>query len=318
MLTGKTYSFIAKYLTELKIPTPHKKEVWRPKAVQSILTNEKYKGSAILQKTFTVDFLQKKVKKNEGEVAKYYVEKSHPAIISPEEWEKVQTEVEYRKLRGNHYNSLNPFCFKIVCGECGDHYGKKVWHSTDPKYRKSVWHCNSKYLRETGCSTPFITDEDIKTLFIRAVRKLSVDDGTVLETCMLAKETLADASAEEEKGRGLADKLEMLNLMITNLIKENAAEPMDQTEYNRKYNLLSGQYEEAQFEYNSLCEKILEKRSKADRIDTFIEQIKSMQNMPLVYSDKMFINMVDEIKVTADESLIFKFKNGAEIEELLD
>ncbi len=93
---------------------------------------------------------------------------------------------------------------------------------------------------------------------------------------------------------------------------------MDQAEYNRKYNLLSGQYEEAQFEYNSLCEKILEKRSKADRIDTFIEQIKSMQNMPLVYSDKMFINMVDEIKVTADESLIFKFKNGAEIEELLD
>ena len=72
------------------------------------------------------------------------------------------------------------------------------------------------------------------------------------------------------------------------------------------------------FEYNSLCEKILEKRSKADRIDTFIEQIKSMQNMPLVYSDKMFINMIDEVKVTADESLIFKFKNGAEIEELLD
>ncbi len=72
------------------------------------------------------------------------------------------------------------------------------------------------------------------------------------------------------------------------------------------------------FEYNSMGEKILEKRSKADRIDTFIEQIKSMQNMPLVYSDKMFINMVDEVKVTADESLIFKFKNGAEIEELLD
>ena len=120
--------------------------------------------------------------------------------IAPEEWEKVQTEVEYRKLRGNHCNSLNPFCFKIVCGECGDHYGKKVWHSTDPKYRKNVWHCNLKYLRETGCSTPFITDVDIKILFIRAVRKLSVDDGTVLETCMLAKETLADASAEEDRG----------------------------------------------------------------------------------------------------------------------
>jgi hypothetical protein len=56
----------------------------------------------------------------------------------------------------------------------------------------------------------------------------------------------------------------------------------------------------------------------ADCDNIRLEQIKSMQNMPLVYSDKMFINMVDEVKVTADESLVFKFKNGAEIEELLD
>lgn len=115
---------------------------------------------------------------------------------------------------------------------------------------------------------------------MRAVKKLTVDNGTILETCMPAKETLADSAADEAESRALSDKLEMLNLMINNLIKENAAEPKDQSEYNRKYNLLAEQYAEVQFEYNALCEKIPEKRSKADKLDAFTEQIESMQNIP--------------------------------------
>jgi DNA invertase Pin-like site-specific DNA recombinase len=80
-LEGKTISAIAKELTEKSIPTPSGKTVWQKSTVESILTNEKYKGSAILQKSFTVDFLTKKVKTNEGEVPQYYIEKSHDAII---------------------------------------------------------------------------------------------------------------------------------------------------------------------------------------------------------------------------------------------
>lgn len=68
--------------------------------IESILQNEKHKGSALLQKKYTVDFLQKKMKRNEGEVPQYYVEHSHPAIIDPEEWEKVQLELARRKSSG--------------------------------------------------------------------------------------------------------------------------------------------------------------------------------------------------------------------------
>ena len=71
--------------------------VWQRATVESILRNEKYKGSALLQKSFTVDFLTKKTKINEGEVPQYYVEDSHPAIIEPWEWEQVQVELERRK-----------------------------------------------------------------------------------------------------------------------------------------------------------------------------------------------------------------------------
>lgn len=80
---GKTTCTIARQLTSEGIPTPAGKSKWQSSTVGSILTNEKYKGAALLQKKFTVDFLTKTMKKNEGEVPQYFIEHSHPAIIDP-------------------------------------------------------------------------------------------------------------------------------------------------------------------------------------------------------------------------------------------
>ena len=84
-LEGKTQAGICKYLEELGIPSPGGKQTWSKTTVTSILQNEKYKGDALLQKKFTVDFLEKKMKPNEGEVPQYYVTGSHPAIIETDE-----------------------------------------------------------------------------------------------------------------------------------------------------------------------------------------------------------------------------------------
>lgn len=91
-MAGESVNAIAKRLIKEKIPTPLGKKRWSITTLESMLTNEKYKGCALLQKKFTVDFLSKKQKENEGEVPQYYVENSHPAIIDPDEWEMVQIE----------------------------------------------------------------------------------------------------------------------------------------------------------------------------------------------------------------------------------
>ncbi|NLX19486.1 MAG: recombinase family protein, partial [Desulfobulbus sp.] len=70
---GATVSGIAKVLTAESVPTPAGRQKWQPGVVESILTNEKYKGDALLQKSFCTDYLTKKMKKNEGEVPQYYV-----------------------------------------------------------------------------------------------------------------------------------------------------------------------------------------------------------------------------------------------------
>ncbi len=85
------WEFVEVY-TDEGIPTPAGKIKWSVSTVLSILQNEKYKGDAILQKTFTVDFLTKTTKVNEGEIPQYYVENSHPVFFESIFCRKLQVE----------------------------------------------------------------------------------------------------------------------------------------------------------------------------------------------------------------------------------
>ena len=117
---------------------------WSQSTVLSILSNEKYMGDAKLQKTYTESFLTHKSVKNDGRLPQYYVEDSHPAIISREIFELVQQEKERRKRGVGRYSGLDIFSSRIICGDCGHFYGPKLWHSND-KYRCIVYRCNQKY-----------------------------------------------------------------------------------------------------------------------------------------------------------------------------
>ena len=159
-LEGKTARAIADGLTGRGIPTPKGKEKWSVSTIMSILQNEKYKGDALLQKTYVADFLTKRVKKNCGEIPQYYIKGSHPAIIDPATFDLVQEEIERRRPERHKLHRSSPFTAKIVCGDCGGYYGRKVWHSNS-KHRKVVWRCNQKYEEETACSTPNLEEPAI-------------------------------------------------------------------------------------------------------------------------------------------------------------
>ena len=124
-LQGRSLYAIAKVLTSEGIPTPGGKKVWGKAVVLSILTNEKYKGDALLQKVYTTDFLTKKKKKNEGEILQYYVEGNHEAIISPAVFDQVQILMQSREQGKNLNSCVNIFSSKIKCGDCGGWYGSK-------------------------------------------------------------------------------------------------------------------------------------------------------------------------------------------------
>jgi hypothetical protein len=123
-----------------------------------------------------VHFLTKKRVVNNGEIPRYYVEESHPAIIDKEMWEAVQLDMERRKvfvetygLQKLDYATLdNPFVGRVICRRCGSSFGRKIWNSTDEVHRRIVWRCNNKYKvkGQRCCENKHIDDEVLYKAFV--------------------------------------------------------------------------------------------------------------------------------------------------------
>lgn len=315
-ISGRTVNYIAKHLTQQGILTPRGKQKWQSSTVESILTNEKYKGAALLQKKFTVDFLNKKMKVNEGEVPQYYVEHSHPAIIEPTEWEQVQQEMAHRKSLSKHRNSLSAFSSKIICGNCGAFYGSKLWHSNS-KYRRTVWQCNDKFSGDQKCTTPHLYEDDIKRLFIAAINELYADRQELIATCELAIAELTDTVALNAELAELTEEMDVLAERIERLITENAATVQDQDDFNSRYNALADKYNSLKTQYEKKQSLRDDRARKRAALEAFLMEIQSADTLPITYSDRLWLSHIDHATVHSDARIIFIFKNGREIAEKL-
>lgn len=268
-MSGMTTFAVAKELTEEGIRTPAGKTNWAASTVESILTNEKYKGDAILQKRFTVDFLQKKMKVNEGEVPQYYVENSHEAIVSEELFDQVQEEMERRKKLGRRYRSGSLFSCRIVCGDCGDFYGPKVWNSNN-KYRRVIWQCNSKFKGAHRCATPHLTEDAIKEKFIEAYNQLIPDREQLIEDCRVMQATLTDCTEIDKEIEQNMQEAEIVSGLVQRCVDENSQTPMDQDEYLARYNGMVNRYEAIKHKLAELQKKRAERLRRADAIGAFM------------------------------------------------
>lgn len=181
----------------------------------------KVQGDALLQKSYTVDFLTKEKKANEGEIPQYYVKGNHEAIIQPEVFDMVQKQMALRTKGNNRRRSTSVFSSKLICGDCGNFYGSKVWHS-NTKYRRTIWRCNHKYGNDEKCETPHLTEDEIKEVFIKATNQLVDMKDEVISNYEDMKEMLfGTAQLESEQGK-LEDELNEVAGLIEDCINENA------------------------------------------------------------------------------------------------
>ena len=311
-LEGKTPSVIARWLTDEGYPTPSGKKVWQASTVTSILKNEKYKGDAILQKSYTVDFLTKKKKVNEGELPQYYVENSHPAIITPEVFDLVQHEFKKRKSAKGYKTGGSCFSGKIVCGECGSFYGSKVWHSTS-KYRRIIWQCNHKFKNKERCQTPHLYEDDIKKAFLLTFNSLVNNKDEIIKNYEGIIQSLTDTSNIDIENTKLQNEYEVVTELLRRCVEENANAAIDQTEYNERYTALAEQYEDIKKRINDVNNESLERNAKRENIEEFIQRLKQNDKLLTEFDEELWNTTIEKVVVYTDNEINLVFKDGMEL-----
>lgn len=312
-LQGKTPTAIAKHLTAQGVPTPGGKEKWQCTVIESILTNEKYKGDALLQKTFTTDFLTKKMKLNEGEVPQFYVTDSHDGIIDPEDFDMVQAEFARRKALGRSYTCKSCFSTRLVCGDCGGFYGSKVWHSND-KYRRVIWQCNSKFKNGEKCTTPHMNEDDIKARFIAAWNGLQDICDEVIIECRLAIADLFDSVAIDEEIAAKNSEAEVLIEMNRKHIAENATAAQNQKAYKKRQDELVTKYNDVSKRITELKAEKEARKKQHTVLTAFVDTMERQHGTLTEFSESLWLAVIEKATVYADGRLVFTLMNGTEIE----
>ena len=265
----------------------------------------------VTQKRFTVDFLTKELRINNGEVPQYYVEGSHEAIIAPKEFQAIQNEMTRRKKLGRAYSD-KAFHSKLICGDCGGFYGRKVWHSTD-EYRSVIFQCNQKFKYENRCQTPTHTEDEIKQRFLTAYNDLMGNRSTVLADCELIRQTLCDTTALDAEMQQEQDEMAVVSELMQAHIKKNASVAQSQEAYALETERIENRYNAA-FEHYTALETEKEKRMrKSKEISTFITTLKKQPMILPEWNERLWITLLDMAIVQRDGSIVFRFKSGKEI-----
>ncbi|SKA92247.1 Site-specific DNA recombinase [Clostridium sp. USBA 49] len=323
-LGGLGYKSIALKLEAEGIRNGSGKVKWHDSNIKQILTNEKYMGDALLQKTITVDFLTHKRVKNKGEAQQYYVEDSHPAIISKEAFQKVQEEIERRaKMQGctnetrSRHSNKYAFSGKLICGNCGSKFRRKRWGQTE-KYKKYVWICvNHANNGNEACDMKAVDEEKLKAAFVRSINKAIQAKDTFIKTMIENINNVLESRREDAELQEINTRLEELKEQMLNLVRLNLRSGLDSLIYDEEYQSLEQEMQElkqrkAAFDNTELIrDKALKKAEEIEKL------LSSRQELLKRFDDYLFTEMVEQVRIVSLVEVEFIYKTGLVIKEIL-
>lgn len=328
-LLGSSLAGIAKSLTAKGIKTPSGKSGWNGSTVRTILSNEKYKGDALLNKTYISDCISKKVKKNNGERPMYYVENNHPAIIDKDTFNRVQEELARRtskrkvkqvgtKTEQGKYSSKYALTELLICGECGTPYRRCTWTASGEK--KIVWRCINRldYGKKYCHHSPTIEESVLQNAIVTAIMNNAQQSADVLS--ILKEHIRIGIQADEVEDNSLELLIEIAKL---------------DEKYNALFSKMTADTEDIESIENQLIEIINKKHSlqaqveeikneriKRENAQSRLEQIylilDGLKNHPMTYNDTLVRQMLDTVVVESKDNIKVIFTGGYEVEQELE
>ena len=324
-LAGSTPETISKQLRSENLHFEGKEFNFTKQMIVGILQNEKYSGDCILQKTITIDPIDKVRKKNEGEAPMWLVENSHPAIISREIFNKTQEELSRRRaiapvskktsLTATGKYSRCALKDVLVCGECGTRYRRVTWSKKGKK--KIVWRCCSRLDYGTQYCTDSITIEECKLqqAIVDAINKFNSEDAATY--LMLMRSTIGEAigiNGGSDEIDLLERRIDALNKRMLSLVSQSVEEGVDIEDNEDEFKSISEQIDQLRSRITAIQESQQEDGELQNRLKEIQDTIEERESHRDVYDDSIVRQMIECIKVFKDGKLLVIFGGGYEIE----
>ena len=325
-LDGCTLGQIKRELDEDDVPTAQGVDSWSPAIIHNILTNEKYIGDALLQKTYVTDCISKKVKKNQGERAMYYVENNHPAIISREVFDQVRNEMTRRSskrkvLQKSGKTELGKYSGKyaltelLVCGECGSPYKRVTWARNGKK--RIVWRCVSRLEFGTKyChNSPTLDESKLHSAILAAMNEFAAIRQEVCPDVLTmaeeAKQALSQAGA---KLLELKKHLEAVSREQSDLL-DRLLENMGDAELNAKMKALTDEKESLKAQILDTQQMEVSLEEQAARHQQMWDSIMECSAGYTEFDDELVRQIIQKITVEDEETIRIHFRDSEMVME---
>lgn len=326
-LMGDSLVGIAKRLEKMNILSPSGKEKWQSSTVRSILTNEKYKGDAIINKTYITDCLSKKVKTNNGERPKYYVEDNHPAIIDAVTFGRVQEELARRasknkvkqkgtKTEQGRYSSKYALTELLVCGECKTPYRRCTWIKNGTK--KIVWRCINRldYGKKYCHNSPSVEESVLQSAIMNAIMDTAMKKQDIMKILKLHIGMVINKNDTIDNSLDIQMRIAEIDAEFTEMLKAVSAETAEDFDENRVKELMK-EKTELQQRLSELASKKEKHESIQSRLDDMYLILDGLKNHPINYDDSIVRQLLDCVVVESKNKIKVVFKDGYEIEQTL-
>lgn len=307
-LQGEGTYRIAKKLNEVGISTPRDK-TWRENTVQYILTNEAYVGDFIYQKTYTDD--QYKRHFNDGDVEKYYIPDNHEAIISREDFERVQSLLSERgKMVNDAGNKKYPFTQKIKCGHCGGTFIRRTHYSSN-QTRYIAWCCSTHLNDINQCPMKYIKETEIQEALMTLINKLIFGRRQIIEGTL---ERLDETTSIEEAVDEIESHLQACQAKKQRLAELLNSQLIEITFYQTEMNRVEAEKKAWLQEKDDLLRKDvnkLETVTALKQLNQFLKEAEYYQH----FETKLLTDFIDEIEIESRTVFHFRLVGGLVLTE---
>ena len=308
-LNGTGVTTISMKLNELGVsPSQHGKR-WGNFAVTYILTNERYIGNMLLQKTWSTDTMPVIKRTNKGEREQYLVEHTHEALISDEDFYKVQ-ELLADKVR-EYYRPMggrSVFSRMIKCCNCGCSYKRKKDNGI------CYWVCQNHDLKADNCPSQQIPEESIRQAFIRLFNKLILHHRDILLPLQRALQDLtAKKFGSNTKVLDIRRDIAALNEQKHVISRLRTKGFLDEKKYNEQFTAFENKKSRLERELNRLS-KADDEDEILEQLDTLIDSFEGRTAIITEFDDELFGMIVERI-VVRNNILEFHLISGLKFNE---